>query len=35
MFLSDDESAALEEAQRSPLSSDEDVAALWKRPGIR
>jgi hypothetical protein len=32
--LSDDERATLEEARRSPVASDEEVAALWKRLGI-
>ena len=32
--LSDDERAALEEARRSPVASDEEVAALWKRLGV-
>jgi hypothetical protein len=32
--LSDDEKAALDEARRSPLASDEEVADLWKRLGI-
>jgi hypothetical protein len=32
--LNDDERAALAEARRSPLASDAEVAALWKRLGI-
>jgi hypothetical protein len=32
--LSDDERAALEEARRSPMASDEEAAALWKRLGL-
>jgi hypothetical protein len=32
--LTEDERAALEEARRSPVASDEEVAALWKRLGI-
>jgi hypothetical protein len=32
--LSDNERAALEEARRIPVASDDDVAALWKRLGI-
>ena len=32
--LSDDERAALEEALRSGVASDQEVAAFWKRHGI-
>jgi hypothetical protein len=32
--LSDDEGAALEEALRSGVASDKEVAAFWKRHGI-
>jgi hypothetical protein len=32
--LSDEESTALEEALRSGVASDEEVAAFWKRHGI-
>jgi hypothetical protein len=32
--LSDEERTALEEAQRSGVASDEEVAAFWKRHGI-
>jgi hypothetical protein len=32
--LSDEERATLEQARRSPVASDEEVAALWKRLGI-
>jgi hypothetical protein len=32
--LSDDERRALDEARRSGVASDEDVAAFWKRYGI-
>jgi len=32
--LSDDERAALDEALRSDVASDKEVAAFWKRHGI-
>ena len=32
--LSDDEERALDEALRSGVASDEEVAAFWKRHGI-
>jgi hypothetical protein len=32
--LSDEERTALEEAQRSGVASDEEVAAFWKRHGV-
>jgi vacuolar-type H+-ATPase subunit H len=32
--LSDGERAALDEALRSSLASDEEVAAFWKRHGV-
>jgi hypothetical protein len=32
--LSRRERRALEEARRSPVASDEEVAALWKRLGV-
>jgi hypothetical protein len=33
--LSEEERAALDEALRSRVASDEDVAAFWKRHGIK
>jgi LDH2 family malate/lactate/ureidoglycolate dehydrogenase len=33
-ILGDDEKAALEEAKRGGIASDEAVAAFWKRLGI-
>jgi hypothetical protein len=32
--LTDEENAALDEALRSRLTSDEEVAAFWKRHGV-
>ena len=32
--LSDDERAAIEEAERSGIASDEDIARFWKRYGV-
>jgi hypothetical protein len=32
--LSDEENAALDEALRGGLASDEEVAAFWKRHGV-
>jgi len=32
--LSDDERGALAAARRSPLASDDEVAAFWKKRGI-
>jgi hypothetical protein len=32
--LSDDERAALDQALRSDIASDEEVTAFWKRHGI-
>jgi hypothetical protein len=32
--LNDDERQAIDKARRSPLASDDDVAALWKSRGI-
>jgi LDH2 family malate/lactate/ureidoglycolate dehydrogenase len=32
--LSDEERAAIEEAERSGIASDEDVARFWKRHGV-
>jgi hypothetical protein len=32
--LSDDERAAIEEAERSGVASEEDVATFWKRHGM-
>jgi len=33
-ILSDDERAAIEEAERSGIASEEDVEKFWKRHGI-
>jgi len=33
-ILNDDERAAIEEAERSRMVSDEDVEKFWKRYGI-
>ncbi|HEY1632184.1 MAG TPA: hypothetical protein VGF56_12785 [Rhizomicrobium sp.] len=33
--LSDDEKAAIEKTLASPIASDDEVAALWKRLKIR
>jgi hypothetical protein len=32
--MTDDERAAIERARRSPLATEEDVQAFWKRHGI-
>lgn len=33
--LSEDEKAAIAEARREPLVSEEDAALFWKRHGVR
>jgi hypothetical protein len=33
--LDDDERAAIASARRGPLASDDEVAAFWKRLGLR